>query len=502
MAVLVFLLAGPGADLRASGRGEDDAKLRRDVIEGLVPEDPVWTVALGAVEVPRGTVPDRTVLGSYVRVIQDLIGDLPERHLSEEERLLWAEDRFRREEARLARALEERRHRLDRQRLESGPRNGAFVPYSEDSRYAALQRELRVLGSIDPREILPGERVPLKASEQPVRYSSGLRSSEVLAEELKADILLILTLDVLEDSPGETLVLTVRARHRLGGRERQVVRVVGRGREIPGMLEASAAELVREVSGVSLASLEVQVRDRLGEVGRPGGGGDALIRINGTLAGAGSARERFLLPGPYTVSVRAPDGRRAEEGLILQGGEDRVLVVDLPPVEPRIFRIETDPPGARVYEGALWRGVTPLEIPLPGEAREYVLRRDGYYDSRLQVSPRGDLLYRRELTPVDRDWAGAVKASRDSFYRSFGAFALSLSVPVILNGLYDDLGGLFPGGQARADLSRSEQSKYQDRSDAILAGYYVSVGLSVTLFGNMLWRLSRYIRVSQEYHDR
>ncbi|WP_143559223.1 hypothetical protein [Alkalispirochaeta americana] len=502
LALLLLWLGGYGTELRASGRGENDQVLRRELANRLLPEDLAWTFAVGAVEIPRGAEMDRTVLGSYLRVIQEAIGDAPERHLSREERLRWAEDRLRKEEHRLVQSLEERRHRLDRQRLESGAQAGRFEPYENDSRYADLQKELKTVRGIDPEEVLPPRRVPLQMSQVSPRYSQALRSPGVLAEEMKTDIVFIVGLDILGDDPEETLILTVRAFHKVENRERQVLRVVGRGREIAGMLERSSAELVREVTGVSLASLEVRVQDSLGETDQQGVPEDARIKINGSLAGAGIARERFLLPGPYSVSVLAADGRRAEAALVLEKGEFRSLVVELPPVQPRIFRIETDPPGAQVYEGALWRGVTPLDIALPGVKREFLLRRNGYYDSRLQVSPEGDRLYRRELTPIDRDWAGAVTDSRDSFYRSFGAFALSLSVPIILNGLYDDLGGLFPGGVARSDLSRSEQQHYQDRSDAILAGYYVSVGLSVTLFGNMLWRLSRYIRVSQEYHDR
>ena len=109
------------------------------------------------------------------------------------------------------------------------------------------------------------------------------------------------------------------------------------------------------------------------------------------------------------------------------------------------------------------------------------------------------------LLSTDTDWAAEVTDARDRFYRSFGLFALSVSVPILVNGAYQNYTGLLAAdgsGALSGDLSAAEQDRILRQADALYAGYYAGVGLSAGLFGNMIWRLITYVRTAQGYHTR
>ncbi|MCG8478014.1 MAG: hypothetical protein MI724_02885, partial [Spirochaetales bacterium] len=138
----------------------------------------------------------------------------------------------------------------------------------------------------------------------------------------------------------------------------------------------------------------------------------------------------------------------------------------------------------------------------PTQETSYTIAREGYYDSRVVVGPDSPSRIERVLIAADGDWVESVERSRDRFYRSFGAFVLSVGVPILINGVYQNYTGLYPGGVARSDLSQEEQDRLQPQVDALFYGYYVGIGLSAGLFANMIWRLVDYVQTAQGYHTR
>ena len=164
--------------------------------------------------------------------------------------------------------------------------------------------------------------------------------------------------------------------------------------------------------------------------------------------------------------------------------------------------ITSNPPGASVYRGVVWQGFTPLAVPRHPQPTAYTLSRDDYYDSRLEIGPNSPDIVERILISREYDWEAETKASRDRFYRSFGWFALSVGVPIILYGTYQDYAGLYPDGVARGDLSAAEQERLQREVNAVFYGYYGSIALSGGLFANMIWRLVQYVQTAQGYHTR
>lgn len=490
--LVVFLcMCGPVL-LPAMGRGETDEGKVRAMRRDLTPEELVWRYAVGVVVTEEYAEEDRLQLGAYVRIVENALRDAPLRYLTDRERGGWSDRLLREERRRLRTNLDERFQTLDRSRLEQGSGTGE-TRREEDLRVRELREALRILDLVaeDPL-ILPAE-AQLELVREDHQYRRLLAGPRAAAETRDVDLLLYLSVVPVE----ELLFLRIRSYNRFTRIDREIARVVASPEDMPRRLEERVAALVREVAGRELASLLVHVTD---ERGLPAE--DARIRLDDSLIGVGHAEERFLLPGGYSLQIVTSDGRRVDQDILLLGGEVRRLAVELPPRAAAMILLESDPPGARVYEGSLWTGITPLEVPRPADPREYTISLKGYYDSRVQLGPEGPSRVSRTLVHTDTDWYGQVTDTRNRFYRSFGAFALSLSVPILLNGVYQNLGGLFPGGEARADLSAEEQEKYLRRANNVLVGYYVSFGVSTALFGNMMWRLTQYVRTAQEYHYR
>ncbi len=494
--ILAILFLIPVA-LPAAGRGEEDLENVRALRRRLTPdaEEVIWRFAVGVVVAEGASPTDHPLFGSFVRVLQDTVEGIPERYLSAEERGSWGERVVHDQRRRLLGRIDRRVETLDRRSLESGAADTAVSAGTvrADPEYRSLREELRILELLRQEPLEIPETAQLRAVREEFRYRRVLHGPAATADALDVDTLLYLLVDPVED----LLFLRVRAYHRLTGVDREVLRLVATPEDMPRRLEGSRRALVQELTGRDLAALEVSVVDAVGMPEET-----ARIRLGDELLAMGRLEEPFLLPGEYRVRASTDDGRTVEEVLQLQEGERRVVSLSLPETTARTVRIETTPPGARVYQGALWVGITPVEIPRPSVPREFTISLRGYYDSRVQLGPDSPDRVRRSLVTTDTDWYGQVTESRTRFYRSFGAFALSLGVPILINGMYQNMGGLFPGGVARSDLSASAQDDALSQANALLVGYYAGVGLSTALFGNMVWRLVQYIRTAQEYHVR
>jgi hypothetical protein len=100
------------------------------------------------------------------------------------------------------------------------------------------------------------------------------------------------------------------------------------------------------------------------------------------------------------------------------------------------------------------------------------------------------------------DQAALVDERRAGFYQAFGAFVLSLPVPIVFNGLYQGVLSIFPADASdNPQLSRDENARLARRGTVY---FYVSRGgmfISAGLFVNLAVQLGRYIDASQYKHD-
>jgi hypothetical protein len=188
-----------------------------------------------------------------------------------------------------------------------------------------------------------------------------------------------------------------------------------------------------------------------------------------------------------TVAVEPSETTRVDLPLVVADGAE--------------VRIESAPAGADVYFGSVWQGVTPITLDRPGSPRTVILSQEGFLDETVVLAPDVPDIITRDLVPDPGNWPEIVQQRRDRFYRAFGWFALSIPIPVMLNGMYQDIAALYPGGQPSPELSAAEADRLATTANTLLWSARGTAAVSAGLFVNMMVHLIQYIRAGQYAHD-
>jgi len=249
--------------------------------------------------------------------------------------------------------------------------------------------------------------------------------------------------------------------------------------------------IIAEVLGRPWASLTVSTPNE-----------NASIYVDGRFVGIGEARLSRTHPGIRTLQLRLPGGQSHVESVELEAFEVREINVALETQGSGELSLRSTPEGASVYVGSQWRGRTPLTIQRPFEPVPYRLVLDGYNDAFGFVGPETAGPIDQDLVPDVVDQAALVEERRDSFYGAFGAFVLSVPVPIILNGLYQGVLSLFPPDGSNNPRLTSEENTRLARLGT--AYFYASRGgmfVSAGLFANLAIQLGRYVDASRYKHQ-
>jgi hypothetical protein len=153
----------------------------------------------------------------------------------------------------------------------------------------------------------------------------------------------------------------------------------------------------------------------------------------------GGGSYRFLPPGRYEVEMALDGYRTRREAIVLEAGGVRELSWELEAREGRSFSLASDPPGARVYYGNRYLGVTPAEVPVPDAATTVSLVLEGHRSTRLVVpaDPPAEMsaVLLRDLV----DWKAETRLRRDRLFDSLAAFGFAILPPLFLDGLFKNL---------------------------------------------------------------
>jgi hypothetical protein len=487
MAILL-LVAGP---LAASGWREGIAPDEQSrLVRELTPEDLRWNVAVGLVVGDSLRGADLPTVGSWVQILRDGIQDIPERELSSEYRSVRQRDIIQRRVVQVEGQLDTARREAERTRLQRGNPSEA-----QTRRVRELEEQLGILRDLDPRRIALPPAVPVAVSREDYRFRRTIGSAAAWAEDAEADILFYLRVD----QDDNLYIITL---HRYSPwstpRDREIARVVTPPETALQQLEETIPALAREILSREIAGLRISVVDQEG-MPVP----SARVYLNSQALGFAPVNSAFLKPGTYRLEARSDDQRRGVTEIVLEPGADESVIVRLDPFSGAQVTITSDPPGAAVYQGTIFHGETPITIPVPREMTSITIQQEGYYESRITLdqSAAGAIVH-RPLISRETNWEQQVEDARRSMYRSFGFFIVSLAVPIVASGMYDDISSLFPGGVVNPALSPAEQDRLLDQANTLFFTYYGGVTLSTGLFGNMLWRIVRYVRTAQGYHER
>lgn len=518
VAVLLLALLAVAAPLDAAGQREEEAQLRRlEVLDELSLAGSSFDVAIAAVVAPvdpelSSTTASRLQPSSYARILRDLVTGPGTRYLNVEDRFRLATRRLEREQRAVERARDERRRALERQAL----RQGGTVP-DDDPQLRELDERRQLLASIRPEEVVVPAELPLRVLDAEPRFRAALFDPAGLARRHPdAELILWLELEPL----GDLQLMTLRAWERSSDTTTEVLRAAGRPEELGALIEGGERAIVAALAGQPLGILDVDLAGSgdadadgaaaatgpgAGQGAPPDGGPTARAFLDGRYLGVLPLVAPYELPGTYEVRVELDDGRELSRQVVVQPAAATRIRLPVVGPEPERVTIDSEPSGARVYRGSLWVGFTPVSVPRPRDTVPYTLVREGYYDSRVTLDEDAPAQIRSTLVSRDTDWPAEVRSARNRFYRAFGAFALSVGVPVLVNGVYQNYNGLLDSsgsGSFDSSLTAAEQDRLLMQTNALFVGYYASLGLSAGLFGNMVWRLVDYVQTAQGYHTR
>jgi hypothetical protein len=224
---------------------------------------------------------------------------------------------------------------------------------------------------------------------------------------------------------------------------------------------------------------------------------DAYIYADGELAGIGRARLAYARPGSHHLSFYADGYDVLEEDISLEPESRQTMQYELIAVPRPTMLLETFPPGADVYFGALKKGVTPLIMPLGATPDIISLNLEGY-KSKVLPSTSEDMNSVHILPRDIFSWDDRIDAKRADFYRSLGFLILSVPIPVMLYGAYQNeaFGYMQYTGRAGFDIDKAMDMERQYR--IMYYAYMGSLFLSGSLLVNTIQKLMDYIRTGEE----
>jgi hypothetical protein len=248
-------------------------------------------------------------------------------------------------------------------------------------------------------------------------------------------------------------------------------------------VEELATRLVAAVSEAPPASLVVHAKPE-----------EAILLVDGSFAGRGEVGPREYPPGSIQIESFADNYKPMSMSLDLIEGEQAELSIDLPPLSLGSLTLAV-PDKAKVYQGALYRGETPLpvEIPLTTSEHFQLESTDGNAASviiqgREQAEAGRDTLTLK-LKPSHSAEEQRVETSRRRLYGAYGRFWIALPVAFVISGI------------ATAHVNAYNRTGNPDLYDGALTRYYISIGTSIAAgvaLAETFYRIFRYIRTGGE----
>ncbi len=476
------LLSVGAATASAAGRSESDAEVD-------IPEDErdEYLVGFQVFSGEELSEQNRLLARTIPRLLRERLSVLPEHELSEAEQRALArsllEEAIRRAGAELDAAVAARAElRFETGREDERRRR---IEAAEE-KVAEARAKLEAVRAVDPATIDIAERKPISVGEEDAEPFGPERLTVRLAREEDLDLLVTGTLEELDGS----IVVEVEAYNRFLQKAVYQDRFVGGAGNTDALIAPIRAGLAEVLLGRPWGTLSVTTsRD------------DTAIYLDDRLVGFGAVTIDYARTGRREVRVSRDGVSESRQMVTVRPSQTSEVDLSLEPVEAGTVRIESTPTGADVYLGSIWQGVTPITLDRPGAARTVILSREGFLDETVVLSEEVPDRVNRELVPDPGNWPEVVQERRDRFYRAFGWFALSIPVPVMLNGMYQDIAALYPGGQPSPELSEAEANRLAGTANTMLWSARGTAVVSAGLFVNMMVHLIQYIRAGQYAHD-
>ena len=272
-------------------------------------------------------------------------------------------------------------------------------------------------------------------------------------------------------------------------------RIVNLGRYTVGQDEFSF--VVRAVAD-DLA--EIVVGGAWGNVDIRGLSDRDVVYIEDTIVGFGDNFIRYQPIGDYTINVRNADyDAQIIREITVDDREITVVDFEITRRDVGQIRVTSAPPGAAVYLNSIWQGFTPVEVARPEVNQQMIVRYDDYFDAKLVVAPQSEDEIHVTLNPAIFDQSQWIFSRRDRFYDAFAAFIISVPLPIIFAGIYENL-DTFTRSASFSSLSADEQQQITTNATLAQTGQTVGVFISGALLINAIIEIVAYVRAAELYH--
>ncbi|MDC7242043.1 MAG: PEGA domain-containing protein [Spirochaetales bacterium] len=248
--------------------------------------------------------------------------------------------------------------------------------------------------------------------------------------------------------------------------------------EINSVIDEWSREIRTLILGRTWSGLRVQAE--------PTG---AVLLVDGKSRGVGSLEIDDLEPGYVTVSAMSTGYKSESRQVYLLPGETADVNFNLEEGTRGVFYLSSDPPGADVYFGATWLGTTPLYTDVPDRKGQFRVVKDEFMPFYLPSEDlRGESLTVRLGSNIF-DRQAELDLAKKKFYRSLGWFSLSVAVPVILAGVYQNL-------ENRYIYTGSPE--YLRQADIAYYSFWGGIAVSGGFLVNTLFKLRNYIKAAEK----
>jgi hypothetical protein len=458
------------------------------VMDLSVPKDTRthWSVAVCTFEVEGLSGENRYLAFSLPLLLKNEVGALSTHTLSDEERdlvrrRLIARDMVAADKAATA-ACAERDALLFSDAVASAKDSAARS--AVEKKLADAVKRHGFLASLDPSKVDV-------AAEKPVAFKQGVEEGKLLdAPLIPRDVYCaqqgvdLLVGGSLQEVQGY-LLLDIWAFDAARGRMVFTSRNAAQREELYAFLSSLGKELAGVILGRQWSLVSFAPKPP-----------ESALYVDGVLAASGASSTLYLAPGAHAVRMTAPGYRDVERTLTLAEGEETRIEDELEKEVPGQVEFTSDPDGAAVYVGSVWKGVTPLFLDVPAVQSRGELKLDGFYSQPFTLDSAVPPSVSLALTPDTGSRDDVQKKKRDDFYFSLGLFAFSIPLPLFSYALALDYSVKWL--ECVTYGLSDEASSAKSSTYVFLGTYYAGIAISVSLFSWMVSRIVTYVKAAND----
>lgn len=425
-------------------------------------------------------------------ILSSIIQEVDAHFLSTEERQTARELQYDDAMSILSKKMEKLNKDLDAETLKNEKAEIFELRSKKAKEKRILRRRIRKLQRLNVNSIQVKEQLPIIYKQQnEYLHFSTIEDFNAIAVKLEAHSLFYYKLYALNDF----IIIEMYEFNILTKRSRKILQTIINPERITEIYTSLKLSLQTILLGGPVAGLKIAVHTK-GEESLF----DAKILLDGVVVGFGEINIHTLLAGTHIITIIYRD-KQKEEVVVLKNNErlERVYFFDIDLDD--VMLIRSNPSGAKVYINSVWAGNTPVVIQRPLFVEQLEITSPEYQTHRKSISIDSASVYDAILIPINPiPLSDRLATDRKQFYNAFSMFAISLAVPIIMNGLYiNEANAISIGG---ASLSPAGASESATRRNAFLYSY-IGSSLVSTGFGVFTYiRLRKYLNTASEYQDR